>query len=345
MNYLEVVSMNEDTSTVQDYRVQDQHAREYLKRSDGVKLKSSTVRTYDGNLRQYEAFLQDRDKSLLDAEFGDLLDFIAHCVRSGNRQGTIEAKVSTIGELYRYIRLYTDDRDTLNFDPLRISTIDLSKYNTPEPIEREALTRAEIRQLFDAFDSYRNRLMAVVGVETGLRNSDIRGIRLEDLSLDVGEIHVHDPKNSKPYDVPITDDLAFEIDYWIRHHRTGFVANTTCEYLFPSQDGSQLKTNSSLNRLVKEAAQRAGIQDTIGTSQVSSHYGDDLSSRKSQREWHRVTVHTLRHSCITLMKEDGVDLTYRQMVANHSSPDTTQAYTHSSNEVFEKIRGGFNPPR
>lgn len=337
--------MNEAHPTTRDYRVQDRHARQYLRRSDGVKLKSSTAGTYDGHLRQYEIFLQDRDKSILDAEFDDLLDFIAHCVRIGNRQGTIGGKVSTIGGLYRHIRLYTEDRDMLNFDPLRIRTIDLSEYNTPEPIEREALSRAEIRQLFDAFDSYRNRLMAVVGVETGLRNSDIRGIRLEDLSLDAGEIHVHNPKNSKSYDVPITDNLAFEIDYWIRHHRAGFVANTTCEYLFPSQNGTKIEANSSLNRVVKAAAERAGIQDTLGTSRVVSLCEDATDSRDRQREWYRVTVHTLRHSCLTLMKNDGVDLTYRQMVANHSSPRTTQGYTHSSNEVFERVRDRFNPPR
>lgn len=323
------------------YRVPDEYAQMYLRRSEGVTITSSTARTYDGHLTEFVSFLVERDQTVLDTEFRDVLDYIEHCVRRGNRKSTLSSKLSTIGELYRFIRLRTDVGNELQLDPIRFREIDLNRYNTPEPIERDALSRDEIRRLFDAFNSFRNRLMAIVGVETGLRNSDIRNLRVKDVKD--GMIHVRDPKNSRPYQVPISNELAFEVDHWERRHRPGYTASTDSPYLFPSQNGERLEANGSLNDIVRKAAERAGIQEVIGKSKVSGGRGTDAGFQ--ERKWHRVTVHTLRHSFVTLLKDAGVDLTYRMLVANHENADTTRGYTHGDNEAFDLIRERFDPPR
>ncbi len=335
--------MSTDIRRASELRVPNDYAREYLKRNEGITITSSTVESYDCILTEFVTFLNQYEKSVLSAEFSDVLDYIDACVRQGNRKSTISGKLSTVGELYRYIRLRTDAKDELSLDPIRFREVDLNRYNTPEAIEREALSREEIRRLFDAFNSYRNRLIAVVGVETGLRNSDLRNLLMDNINENV--IHVHDPKNSKPYDVPITEDLSFEIEFWIQHHRKGFAASNESDYVFPSQHGAKLDTNTSLNSIVKQAAERAGIQETIGRSRLTPSQKEAWSTDKEYRTWHRVTVHTLRHSYITLLKEAGVSLSYRQLVANHVSADTTQGYTHGKNEVFDTVRNQFDPPR
>lgn len=326
-----------------DYNVPNKLAQEYLTRNEGLTLCSSSVESYDSNLTEYVTFLHERDSSVINAEFTDVLDYVESCVRQGNRKGTISGKISTVGELYRYIRLRTELGDELSLDPIRFREINLNRYNTPEAIKREALSKEEIRRLFDAFDSARNRLMAIVAVETGIRNSDIRNLRVQDVSEDT--LHVHDPKNSKPYDVPISEQLAFEIEFWLKHHRKGFAASADSEYIFPSQYGAKLETNASLNSIVKDAAERAGIQETIGRSRLSAGQRDAWETTNEYREWHRVTVHTLRHSYITLLKKAGVSLPYRQLVANHTSADTTRRYSHGNDDVFDSIRERFDPPR
>ncbi|NHX37276.1 MULTISPECIES: tyrosine-type recombinase/integrase [Halolamina] len=333
--------MSSDQQDSESYRVADEYAREYLSRNEGVTLASSSVETYDGHLTEYVSFLDQRDRTVVNAEFQDVLDYLDWCVRRGNRKSTLSSKLATIGELYRYIRLRTDVGDELGLDPIRFQEIDLNQFNTPPPIERDALSRDEIRRLFDAFDSFRNRLMAIVGVETGLRNSDIRNLRLED--IDENTIHVRNPKNSKPYDVPISNELAFEIQHWNRHHRPGYSAAAESPYLFPSQCGERLEANGSLNSIIRTAAERAGIQEVIGESQVRKQEGD--GKEVECREWHRVTVHTLRHSFVTLLKDAGVNLNYRMLVANHADSDTTRGYTHGENEAFSLIRSRFDPPR
>jgi integrase/recombinase XerD len=214
------------------FRVPNDLAQKYLSKKAGVSLASTTVSTYDSHLTEYTTFLNGRETTVLSAEFTDVVEFLEECVRRGNRKSTLSGKLSTIAELYRFIRLRTDAGDKLSLDPLRFREIDLEQYNVPEAMEREGLSRDEIRRLFDAFQSYRNRLMAIVGVETGLRNSDIRCLRIQDVGTD--QIHVHDPKNSRPYDVPISDQLSFELEIWMKHHRSGFAAATDSEYVFTS---------------------------------------------------------------------------------------------------------------
>ncbi|WP_425293279.1 tyrosine-type recombinase/integrase [Halobacterium rubrum] len=323
----------------------DPYARKYLSWCEDVRLANNSVTTYDSHLTAYVVFLHDNELAVLSAEFTDVLDFLESCLRRRNRQSTIEGKLSTLREMYRYIHLRTDAQDKLQLDPLRLRDIDVSRYKTPEPIERDALARGEIRLLFDAFDSYRNRLMAVVVVETGLRNSDLRNLRIPDLDLDELEIHVADPKGAVPYDVPISADLAFELDLWLRQHRGAFKGAGLGEYVFPSQHGAKLESNGSFGRIIKRAAERAGIQETIERSRLPPEQQSEAGTGEEYREWSRVTPHTLRHSYITLLSESGVGLPYRQLVANHRSPETTQGYTHGREGAFETIRSRFDPPR
>ncbi|WP_276299377.1 tyrosine-type recombinase/integrase [Halorussus lipolyticus] len=335
-------------STTDEYewlRVPDEYAREYLRQAGELRLSASSVRTYDSQLSEYVVFLHDEDLSVLDAEFTNVFGFVESCVRRQNRQSTIEGKVSTVRELYYYIRLRTEAGSDLQFDPLRFREIDVSRYKMPEPIQREALSREEIRRLFDAFESYRNRLMAVVAVETGLRNSDLRELQIEYLDLDGLEIHIPKPKGSKPYDVPISADLAFELDFWFRHHRGGYSNASESDFVFPSQSGEKLESNGSLNRIVREAAERAEIQEVIGESRIPEAQKTALGTDSDVRKWYRVTPHTLRHSFITLLNQAGVGLPYRQLVANHSTAETTQKYTHDKEDTFVKIRNRFDPPR
>lgn len=328
-----------------ELRVRDEFSREYLNRRAVLRFAPSTLETYDSHLVGYEQFLADRDTAVLTAEFVDVLEFVEHCVYRRNRESTIRGKLTTVQELYYFIRLRTDSGEDLCFDPLRLREIDVGRYRTPEPIQREALSRTEIRELFDAFDSYRNRLMAVVAIETGLRNSDLRDLKLADLDLDNLEIHVRNPKGSNSYDIPISADLGFELSFWNRHHRGGFDGVGDSEYVFLSQYGGKLETNGSFARIVREAAERAGIQGVIGQSQVNRDQSGNSVGEEQYREWHRVTPHTLRHSYITLLNEAGVELPYRQLVANHRSPITTRGYTHGNDSAFDLIRSRFNPPR
>jgi len=337
--------MINQTSDFVDESERNPYVADYLATNEVLVLAPSTVRTYRYLLREYIRYLTAIETTVLNAEREDVVTFLERCVRRGNRESTLRSKFNAVYQLYRHIKLYMDEGDELNVDPLELETIDLGQYRTPAPIEREALTREELRQLFDAMDSYRNRLLAITAVETGLRNSDLRELTLDDIYFDELEIHARDPKNSIPYEVPMSDDLAFELECWIDGPRTAHTTTTESQYLFPGRYSEKLETNDGLNTITKSAAERANIQRVIGTSEIDSDRVTATKTEHSERRWHRVTPHTLRHTFITLLKDAGTQLSYRQLVANHTNPETTRGYTHGKNDVFETIRDRFDPPR
>jgi integrase/recombinase XerD len=337
--------MSNQSSNSIDEPEQNPYVADYLTTNEALVLAPSTVRTYRSRLREYIRYLSAIETTVLNAEREDVVAFIEECVRRRNRESTLSGKLNTIYQLYKHIELNMNEGDELQLDPLELETINLERYRTPAPIEREALTREELRQLFDTMDSYRNRLLAITAAETGLRNSDLRELTLDDVYFDKLEIHASDPKNSIPYEVPMSDDLAFELECWIDGPRIAHTTATESSYLFPGKYSAKLETNGGLNTIIKTAAERAGIQRVIGTSEIDSKQLTALETERSERSWHRVTPHTLRHTFITLLKDAGIQLSYRQLVANHANPETTRGYTHGKDDVFETIRDRFDPPR
>jgi integrase/recombinase XerD len=330
------IALPEET-TFDEFDVENRFVCAYLDARAGTQLTESSVKTYESRLREYTKFLQRRSTSVLDAELTDIIEYVEWCVERGNRQSTIEGKLTVVIELYKFLSLRTDASGILTINPIKIERIDLFDYNTPIEIQREALTREEVRRLFDAMESYRNRLIAIVAIETGIRNSDLRNLRLRDIDLDDCTLHIQDPKNGKPYEVPISQELSIELEIWRDEYREAYGNFQQSRFLFPGHRSEKIGTNGWLNRIIKRAAEDAGIQDVIATS--------NIPEEDYRREWYRVTVHTLRHTCLTLMKEDGVPLRYRQLIANHSSPSTTQHYSHGPEQEFNAIRDRYRPPR
>jgi integrase/recombinase XerD len=321
------------------------YVRDYLDTNEGIVLAPSTVRTYRTQLQEYVRFLSENGTTVLDAEREDVIEFIEHCVRRGNRESTLSGKLAVIGQLYRHLKFRMDEGDEMTLDPLELEMIDLGRYRVPAPIERDALSREETPQFFDAMDDLRNLLLAITAVETGFRNSDLRNLTVQSVDFEDLEMHAEDPKNGRPYSAPISEDLAFELKYcWLNGPRTAYTA-VDSPYLFPGNHSAKLETNGALSTIFKTAAEVAGIQDVIGTSEIVPEQQAALNADRSVRRWSRVTSHALRHTNITLMKDSGVPLSYRQLVANHVSPETTRKYTHGSDDVFDTIRDRFDPPR
>jgi hypothetical protein len=85
---------------------------------------------------------------------------------------------------------------------------------------------------------------------------------------------------------------------------------------------------------VDELIDKAGIQDVLGTTEVETEF---LRSDKVEMTWHAVVPHVLRHTFITLLQKEGVSLEYRQLLANHSDPQTTQRYSGASHEKLPDV--------
>lgn len=230
-------------------------------------ISEGSIPNFVSILREYANFLHDHDLTVVDARFRAVEAYISYSINLGRRTGYVMQQVFKIKGLYKYLEL-SEDIDA-KISPLEFDQIDKDAIDsyTPPDIEREDLTKDELKQLFDAMSRDRDRLMTILGVETGFRNSDIRGIRLEDINLNEPEVLAHDPKYSKPYTVPISEELALEIEIWMETGRKYLLGQRESNYLFPSEKDRQISSNTGFCTIIRDAAEEADIQTILGMTQ------------------------------------------------------------------------------
>lgn len=319
--------------------------RAYLDAKKGAKLCSGTAEKRDVNLRLFQEFLEEEQQStVLDADYDDLETFVETRAQKGLTRETVRNKLSAMKQAYKYINFRTDYEANLRSGHFEEIMGELSDYNWGANIKRKPLDRDEVVQLYKEA-SKRDEMIIRVLVETALRNSDLRDIKLDHLQFDDKDdptIYVPDSKNNESYEIPVSHKLALDIEKYIRLYRD---APRNSDYLFPAEQGPKLETNEGLNSCLKEIAEDAGIQDIIGTSPLTERQKEMMNTDQDYREWNRVIVHVLRHTGLTLMVDAGVPKEIARYIANHEQLETLEKYLHEDKIVkHNKFRETYNPP-
>ncbi|OHB67797.1 MAG: hypothetical protein A2Y76_14510 [Planctomycetes bacterium RBG_13_60_9] len=151
---------------------------------------------------------------------------------------------------------------------------------------------------------------------TGVRASELAGLRTTDVNLDIGYLRCFG-KGNKERVVPVGKmAIAATLEY-LRQLRPKLAKPQSQAFLLLSRTGRPL-SRIEVWRLVKKYAVRAGMP-------------------------HNVTVHTLRHCFATHLLSGGADLRSVQEMLGHVDIGTTQIYTHVDHERLRKIHKRFHP--
>ncbi|WP_276299375.1 tyrosine-type recombinase/integrase [Halorussus lipolyticus] len=320
------------------------HAIDFLRRKTGTTLTSSTASAYCDPIRFYISFLHDRGVNACEADLRDLREYFNQRVRANRSESTLEGDRTALANLYKHIELYRDIEPTLS-RALILEEIDPSKYQTKERIEREPLTKELVIQLFDAMDRLMDRLIVQIGVELGPRNIDICKLETGDVDLDEKKITLSNTKAGGSYTLPISDGLALSLRRWIEVERPATGVAEDNPYLFPSREGGRYRSGS-LRNIVRQAAERAGIQEVIGEIPMTENQKEMLGTDKDVRNAYRVDVHTFRHTFNYLMDEADVPRDARSAALDHSSTEVTEEfYDHNESnyqELLERLFSGLS---
>ena len=163
-----------------------------------------------------------------------------------------------------------------------------------------------IRDSFEAVSNLKHRALLMMIYSAGLRVGEAVRLRVEDVDSERRLLHVRQGKGRKDRYVMLSE-VALESlrDYWRAYRPT--------KWLFPGQrEGCHLHERT-VEKILKQACQKAGIRKDI-------------------------SVHTLRHSFATHLLEAGIDLRYIQEMLGHKSSKTTEIYTHVSERNIAAIR-------
>lgn len=177
------------------------------------------------------------------------------------------------------------------------------KYLNQE--ECHALLQA-VQKTATPFYKERDLIIIRVLLSTGIRVSELIGIRLRDVNTEDRFIDVT-RKGGDHQSIPLSIDVAAQLETFIKHQSV----TDRNEYLFRSRLKGQLKANS-VYVLVSKYLSIANIQKS------------------------KAGPHLLRHTAFTSMCRNNVSLAAIKQLAGHKNIATTSIYLHATNEELEK---------
>jgi integrase/recombinase XerD len=275
-------------------------------------LSPRTLEAYRRDLGLFAKWLHDEHGRTIEAaRESDLLAYMA-ARHAATRATTANRRLSVFKRFYRWaLREHRIDADpTLKLQAAR------QALRVPK-----SLSEAQVEALLAAPDvgkplGLRDRTMIELMYASGLRVSELVGMKTVHLSLDEGALRVSG-KGSKERLVP----FGAEAHAWVRRYlaeaRATILKGRTSDALFVTARGGPM-TRQMFWKLIKGHARAAGIDAPL-------------------------SPHTLRHAFATHLLNHGADLRAVQMLLGHADISTTTIYTHVARERLRALHARHHP--
>ncbi|MEY3507301.1 MAG: site-specific tyrosine recombinase XerD [Bacteroidota bacterium] len=278
-------------------------------------LSDHSVEAYLHDVTKLTQYLQvvNQEKNPAALTLKDLQAFVKWIGELGMGATTQARIISGIRSFYKY--LLTEQLVTI--DPSTLLEAPKTRRKLPDTLSFE-----EIEQLIGAIDlssaeGTRNKAILETMYSCGLRVSELVGLKISCLYLDIGFIRVIG-KGDKERLVPIGTDAIKCIKIYkdtVRSHQT--VSEKNQDILFLNRRGNAL-SRVMIFYIIKSLALNAGITKVI-------------------------SPHTFRHSFATHLVEGGADLRAVQEMLGHESITTTEIYTHLNRDFLRDTLQQFHP--
>lgn len=230
---------------------------------------------------------------------------------------TRNARLAAIHSLFRYAALR---------HPEHAATIQRVLAIPPKRFDRALvtfLTEAEAQALVDAPDEAtwtgrRDRALLVLGLQTGLRISELTGLRCDDVHLGTGAHVSCHGKGRKERITPLAVPTVAVLRSWLAER-----AGTADAPLFPTRQGARLSRDAVERRIAIHAAAAAGTCPSLHDKHV--------------------TAHVLRHTAAMRLLEAGIDTTVIALWLGHEKVETTTIYLHADLTIKDKALDRTRP--
>jgi len=274
-------------------------------------LAATSLASYRRDLVAWSRWLGTR--GLLTATRTDVEAWLAAQFEAKAKASSVARRLSAVKRFYRL----QVERDGIGEDPtLRV--------RAPRKARRlpKLLSEAQVEALLAAPDvatalGLRDRTMLETLYATGLRVSELVGLKLAQVSLDVGVVRVLG-KGSKERLVPLGDEAAAWIERYRKEVRPELAGPARNDHLFLTARHGPL-TRQAFWALVKRHALRAGLSPAA------------------------LSPHVLRHAFATHLLNHGADLRVVQLLLGHADITTTTIYTHVARERLKALHALHHP--
>jgi integrase/recombinase XerD len=251
----------------------------------------------------------DLDLADLDADL--VSGFLDHLERErGNGAGSRNTRLAAIHSFFRFASYRHPEHAASIQQVLAIP----QKRTEKRP--RSFLTAAEMDALLAAPDrstwiGRRDHVLLAVAVRTGLRLSELTGLRRQDAHLGTGAHLKCLGKGRKRRDTPLDKPTVKLLHAWM-HEQDGNPEDP----LFPSRRSSRLSPDAVQRLVAKHVATAQGRYPSLAAK--------------------RITAHTLRHSCAMDLLTNGLDVAVLALWLGHEKLESVNAYLHADLSLKER---------
>ena len=277
---------------------------QYLRIEKGVA--ENTIDSYKHDLAMYCKHLGRID--VLKARPPDVSKFLKFLYARKLKPRSATRAFAAVRGFHKFLILEraTTENPTANVEPPR--------WWKPLP---HVLALEEVDKLLAAPDTstergLRDRAMLEVLYATGLRVSELIGLRVDGVNTEIGFVRCIG-KGSKERMVPLGESAALAVSAYLQVRRVPKPTN----YLFLNNRGGRLSR--------------------MGFWKILKGHGAHADIKK------KLTPHVLRHSFATHLLERGADLRAVQTMLGHSNISTTEIYTHVMRERLKEIYKSYHP--
>ena len=284
-----------------------------------------TISSYRDSFRQFLKFVQQRLRkppSRLTFEEIDAPLIVAFLDELEKHQGvSIRSRNLRLTAIHSFFRYAAFEAPAHSAQIQRVLAIP-SKRSTRTLVQ--FLTRPEVDALLAAPDQFtwsgrRDHAFLLVAVQTGLRLSEMTGLKREDLIVGAGAHLRVVGKGRKERCTPLAQSTLAVLKAWLREPQRG-----DGDVLFPSAKGERLSVH--------------GVQYLLTKHRMAACKVCPSSKEK------RVTVHRLRHTMAMDLLQAGVDRSVIALWLGHESVETTQIYLEATLAMKERALAKTLPP-
>ena len=276
-------------------------------------LSANTLDAYGRDLARYVGFLCEQKVMQPDqVSAGLVLGFLGSLKKAGLSSRSRARTLVALRTFHRFLLAegYATDNPTCQIQAPRTLS------GLPHTLSPDEVERLLASPVGDGYLDRRDRAMFELLYATGLRVSELVGLKISDLQLDVGYLTAFG-KGGKQRIVPLGESALDELRNYLSIGRPLLDKGAGSSILFLNRSGNGL-TRQGFWKIIKRRSIQAGIRKNI-------------------------TPHTLRHSFATHLLDNGADLRAVQTMLGHADISTTQIYTHVTRERLKRLHAQIHP--
>jgi site-specific recombinase XerD len=275
----------------------------FLKALAGNNFSVESIRAYSADISQFVEFLKsvrvdwNNPQKIIRIDIVEFMNRLAGLRRSGT---TRARKLASIRHFLKFLK----ENDVIAGNPAE--TITRARKEEKDPT---VLFKNEYKALlFEAQGNSRDYAILMTFLKSGIRESELAALSLEDVDFVHNELTVREGKGKKERKIPLMPELKRALGRYIadRDRQANIIDEDT---LFLARNGTSLNP-SSIRKLVKKYYSKAGV-------------------RKSG-------VHTLRHTFSAHNVNNGMPIADLQKVLGHKKKETTLKYIHAVNSSLRE---------